>query len=208
MSGRKQIIEIWKTVVNVQMHFNDIEMRIRAMFVTIILALFVSIGFLIDKRIYLDFGTFRIQFYTAIPFFGIFGTWLFYFIDRYWYHRLLVGAVKHAIFIEKKYKNILPELSLSDAIGSSSPYSPRLFTRLMARLLVSDERFVKTGLLHSDGKMELFYKSVMLILAVVTIVLSFTGGIQFGRRNERPEISERRETPNGQPPAPPNASTQ
>jgi hypothetical protein len=51
-----------------------------------------------------------------VPLFGIFGAYLFYFIDRYWYHRLLVGSVKHAIEIEKKYKNEMPELSLMDLL--------------------------------------------------------------------------------------------
>ena len=32
---RTQIIEIWKTIVEVQRHFNDIAMRIRSMFITI-----------------------------------------------------------------------------------------------------------------------------------------------------------------------------
>ncbi len=46
---QKDIIEIWKAVVEVQKHFNDIEMRIRAMLVTILSALFASIGFMTDK---------------------------------------------------------------------------------------------------------------------------------------------------------------
>jgi sterol desaturase/sphingolipid hydroxylase (fatty acid hydroxylase superfamily) len=102
---RKQIIDIWKTVVGVQQHFNDISMRIRGMFVTILLALFASIGFLLDKKLNLRIYTFNFQFATLMPVFGILGTYLFYFIDRYWYHRLLVGSVKHAINIEKKYRN-------------------------------------------------------------------------------------------------------
>jgi hypothetical protein len=34
---------------------------------------------------------------TLVPLFGILGTFLFYFIDRFWYHRLLVGTVKLAL---------------------------------------------------------------------------------------------------------------
>ena len=88
---RKQIIEVWKTIVGVQQHFNDISMRIRSMFVTILLALFASIGFLVEKNLSLEIWVFNIRFSTLIPLFGIIGTYLFYFIDRYWYHRLLVG---------------------------------------------------------------------------------------------------------------------
>ena len=128
----KDVIEVWKSIVEVQKHFNEIEMRIRAMFVTIILALFAAIGFLMDKKIFLDLYFAKVAFATVVPLFGIFGTWLFYFIDRYWYHRLLVGFVNHAVFIEEKYKESIPELSLSEAIGKASPYKPRGFTKELA----------------------------------------------------------------------------
>jgi hypothetical protein len=49
--NKKQIIDIWKTIVGVQQHFNDIEMRIRSMFVTVLVALIASIGFLMDKKL-------------------------------------------------------------------------------------------------------------------------------------------------------------
>jgi hypothetical protein len=176
---RKEIIEIWKTIVEVQQHFIDISMRIRGMFVTILLALFASIGFLLDKKLSLDFGSFRVQFATLIPLFGVFGTWLFYFIDRFWYHRLLKGSVNHAITIEKKYKDDMPELSLSDAIGAVSPYKPGRMLNLLAKLFVSQDKYWETGQLHSDGKIELFYKSVMFVLIVVTIGLAYAGGVTF-----------------------------
>ena len=157
--------------------FNDISMRIRAMFVTILLALLASIGFLLEKHLSLNAWRFRIQYSILIPLFGIFGTYLFYFIDRYWYHRLLVGSVKHAIEIEKKYKAQLPELSLSEAIGRESPYRPRGLVLLLAKLLVSHPNFRNNSMLHSDGKIELFYKSVMLLLFIVSLALAGLGGI-------------------------------
>ena len=80
----KQIADAWKTVVGVQMHFNDIGMRIRGLFVTILLALFASIGFLLDKQLSLTVGRLNIQFATIVPIFGIFVAMLFYFMDRYW----------------------------------------------------------------------------------------------------------------------------
>jgi hypothetical protein len=179
---RKQVIEVWKAVVQVQQHFNDISMRIRSMFVTILLALFASIGFLYDKNVQIEIWNFDIKFAILVPLFGIFGAYLFYFIDRYWYHRLLVGSVKHAIDIEKRYKSEMPELSLSEAIGAESPYEPRGLVRWLACLLVSDDRFRKTRRLHSDGKIELFYKSVMLVLFLTTLTLAFFGNNAVGKR--------------------------
>ncbi|NPZ40020.1 hypothetical protein, partial [Pseudomonas aeruginosa] len=109
----KEIVEIWKAVVGVQMHFNDISMRIRSMFVTILLALFASLGFLLDKNLGLQVADYYVQFATILPVFGILGAYLFYFIDRYWYHRLLVGSVKQGLSIESKFRSELPELSLT-----------------------------------------------------------------------------------------------
>jgi hypothetical protein len=90
----------------------------------------------------------------------------------------LVGSVKHAIEIEKKYKYEMPELSLSEAIGRESPYAPRGWTRWLAKLLVSHEKFRENGELHSDGKIELFYKSVLLVLGITTVILIWQGGIR------------------------------
>lgn len=177
---RKDIIEIWKTVVEVQQHFNDIEMRIRSIFVTVLLALFASIGFLYEKHLSLDIGKLSIQFSTLLPLFGIFGAYLFYFIDRHWYHRLLLGAVLHGLEIERKYKRELPELSLSDAIGAQSPVEPKGVTWILAKLLVREERFKKTGKIHTDGKIELFYKSVAWILFFTFVLLAALGGVSWG----------------------------
>ena len=158
MSATKEVIDVWKTVVGVQMHFNDISMRIRSMFVTILLALFASIGFLLDRKWGLQVWRVNVQFATLLPLFGMLGTYLFYFIDRYWYHRLLIGSVKHGVLIEEKHKAELPELSLTAAIGAESPYEPRGFAWLIAKLIVSHDKFAKTGKLHSDGKIEFFYR--------------------------------------------------
>ncbi len=177
----KQVIEVWKTIVSVQQHFNDIEMRIRSIFVTVLLALFASIGFLLDKNLSLEVWIFKVRFITLIPLVGIVGTVLFYFMDRHWYHRLLIGSVLHGIEIERKYRSELPELSLSDAIGKESPFQPKGFIWLVACIVVREERFRTTGKIHSDGKIELFYKSMMLLLFLTFVVLAAIGGITFAR---------------------------
>ena len=87
--------------------------------------------------------------------------------------------MKHAIEIEKKYKAELPELSLSEAIGRESPYKPRGPVLWAAKLLVSHPNFKNSSMLHSDGKIELFYKSVMVVLLIVTLVLAALGGVTF-----------------------------
>ena len=178
----KQVIDVWKTIVGVQMHFNEIGMRIRGLFVTILLALFASIGFLFDKKLSLEVWRFNIQFAVLVPLFGIFATMLFYLMDRYWFHRLLKGSVNHAIQIEKKYKDSLPELSLSDEIGKESFFVPKGFLWLAAKCLVRHEKFREKGQLHSDGKLEIFYKSMISVLLLTLALLAFFGGITLDKK--------------------------
>ncbi|MER8570649.1 hypothetical protein NKH19_00660 [Mesorhizobium sp. M1338] len=180
---RNEVIEIWKSIIEVQRHFNDVSMRIRGMFVTILLGFFAALGFLLDQNLSIEIGDLRIKFSTLVPMFGLFATWLLYFIDRYWYHRLLVGSVKHGIAIEQQYKDEIPELSLSAKIGEESPFTPRWPLSWIANLLVSHDKFRQEGRLHSDGKIELFYKSVMLVLFLTMAVLSVGGGITFFDHN-------------------------
>lgn len=174
----KDVIEIWKTIVDVQRHFNDISMRIRGMFVTLLLAIFAAVGFLLNKELKLEVVVFDVQFATLVPLYGVFITYLFYFIDRYWYHRLLVGSVEHALGIETKYKDVLPELSLSEAIGKVSPYKPRCLVWCWAKVVcVRHDEFLSSGTLRSEGKIEFFYKSVIAVLLVTTVLVAVFGGI-------------------------------
>ncbi|MEH2524217.1 MULTISPECIES: hypothetical protein [unclassified Bradyrhizobium] len=179
----KQVIDVWKTVVGVQMHFNEIGMRIRGLFITILLALLASIGFLLDKGWALQLWRIDIQFAVLVPIFGVFGTLLFYLMDRYWFHRLLKGAVNHAIQIEKKYKVTIPELSLSDEIGKESFFVPKGLLWLAAKCFVSHDKFREKGQLHSDGKLEIFYKSMIFALFGISILVAVFGGITFDKKD-------------------------
>lgn len=193
---QERALEIWKTVIEVQKHFNDIGMRIRSMFVTILLGFFAAMGFLIDRNLTLEYGGVSIQYAIIVAVIGIYAAWLFYFIDRYWYHRLLVGSVNHAVTIEKKFRDTIPELALSEAIGEVSPYEPKWPISWWACLIVRHKKYRDTGKLHSDGKIELFYKSVMSVMVIAILVLSLTGGIGLGNiatKDESPTKAENTE---------------
>jgi hypothetical protein len=137
------------------------------------------LGFLIDKKVSFPVGPFDVQFSVVLPIAVAFGAYLFYFMDRYWYHRLLTGSVKHAIEIEKKYRDEIPELSLSDAIGKESPYILKWkLTKCLARLVVTEPRFRTAGKLHSDRKIELFYKPIIWISLVAALLIAAMGGVR------------------------------
>lgn len=175
---RANIIEIWKTVVEVQQHFNDIEMKIRGLFITIIVAIAAAQGFLLERRLSIPFGRVSILYATVLPWLGVVATYLFYFIDRHWYHRLLLGAVLQGAEIEEKYRDVLPELGLGAKISEKSPVELKnWFGRKVADWVVSDEKYKQTGKLHSDAKIELLYKSVVWLFIVWAILTALFAGI-------------------------------
>lgn len=163
---RDSIVEIWKTIVEVQQHFNEIEMKIRGLFITIVIAIGAAQGFLLEKRFSIPFRSVAILYADVMPLLGILAAYLFYFVDRYWYHRLLLGAVLQGGFIEEKYSEELPELGLGSKISQQSPIELRSrIVRSVANWVVTDERYKKTKKLHSDAKIEFFYKSIALLFA-------------------------------------------
>jgi hypothetical protein len=161
---RRSVIEIWKTIVEVQQHFNDIEMKIRSLFVTIVAAVGAAQGFLIEKSLSFPLGSVKVLYAIVLPLLGIVAAYLFYFMDRYWYHRLLMGAVLQGGMIEEKYKSELPELALGAKISKESPVELKNWlARKVADWVVTDDRYKNKGVLHSDAKIELFYKSIILL---------------------------------------------
>jgi hypothetical protein len=51
-----------------------------------------------------------------------------------------------------------------------------------AWLVVKEQRYKETGKLHSDGKIELFYKSIVVGLLLVTIIIALMGGVSLTRQ--------------------------
>ena len=83
-------IEIWKKIVDVQQHFNDLELRIRN-FALIVTGAFLGLGgyAIRDGGIINAFG-FEVSVAGLVVLSAIFPLFAFYFMDRLWYHRLLV----------------------------------------------------------------------------------------------------------------------
>jgi hypothetical protein len=164
--------------------------HVRGLFVTIVLALAAAEGFLIDKALSFSFGSVKVLYATFTPLVGIVGACLFYFMDRYWYHRLLMGAVKQGAFIEEKYAEELPELGLTAKIGETSPVDVAEWTSRPGRLgkkiadaLVTEAKYRRDAMLHSDAKIELFYKSIGYLFLLLFIVTILFIGVLFGDKS-------------------------
>jgi FMN phosphatase YigB (HAD superfamily) len=108
------VIEVWKKAVDVQQHFNDLELRIRNYALTVLGGLFAVIGFAIKEHVY-RWGLVGVLVAALVLLYA------FYFMDRHWYHRLLLGSVSQGSFIENRYRKSFPEMGLTTAIGISSP---------------------------------------------------------------------------------------
>jgi len=75
-----------------------------------------------------------------------------------------MGSILHGGSIEQKYANEIPELALGAKISEQSPVGLKnRLARKVADVVVSDERWVKHKRLHSDAKIEFFYKSIALL---------------------------------------------
>jgi hypothetical protein len=167
----KEIVELWKTAIDVEQHFNTVEMNVRNIFATIVVALIAGIGYSIKEKIAISFG---ISFAPVLSCAAIFITTLFYFVDRYWYHRLLVGSVREAMRLEAEISKISDvEIRLSRQISEVSPVKLPKLAEVFALLFVKEQRFQQDKKLHSDGKIELFYKSIMILFAFLALLTLF-----------------------------------
>jgi FMN phosphatase YigB (HAD superfamily) len=158
----KDVVDIWKKVVDVQQHFNDIELRIRNYALTIFTATVTGIGFLEKEKIEFTFNSLTIPASALLGLLGLFVLLAFWYMDRYWYHKLLLGAVKQGIYIEDKYSFTLPEMQLTKAIGESSP---QRFLKRKGKHLIK---------IHSSKKYWIFYGLIIVPLLFLCIVLIMT----------------------------------
>ncbi|GLQ17727.1 hypothetical protein [Maritalea porphyrae] len=114
-------LEIWKTVVSVQMHFNELELKIRNFAILSLGAILTIAGYSARADETTKILGQDIPYASIIMIAGCIIWLCFWFMDRHWYHRLLLGAVYHGIKIESKYENSRPTLSLSATIKENSP---------------------------------------------------------------------------------------
>ncbi len=99
---REHLLNAWKAIVEVQMHFNDMLMRIRNLAVTLILAVFGGAALSLQYELYFELSRFRFHLAALIITFGLVAWAAMWSVDRY-YHKLLVGAVSKSSEIEDTY---------------------------------------------------------------------------------------------------------
>lgn len=151
-------IEIWKKIVDVQQHFNDLELRIRN-FALIVTGAFLGLGgyAIKDAGVVKLFGL-EVSIAGLVVVSAIFPLAAFYFMDRLWYHRLLDGSVYAGIEAENALKDLGYKVDLGSKIKQHSPFRLVLTKRTMIR---------------SAAKMDLFYAILAGSLLLVAGFLGF-----------------------------------
>lgn len=177
-----QVIAIWKTSIDVQQHFNDLELRIRNFAVTLLVAIVGATAFSLKERYVVSIGSITFPLAAAILCAGIVGWLAFYFMDMHWYHRLLLGSVKHTVKIEKERAATKPELGLSRSIGDESPWP------LWGMFSI-----------HSSEKITLFYAAGFSVLAILTlmVLLATPSSLPDGPANANADVSHQSQAARG-----------
>lgn len=149
-----KVISIWEKTIDVQQHFNDIELRIRNIALTAFTFIIGGIGYLEKEQFSFTFNSIEIPYSTLLAIAGLIILIAFFYMDKYWYHRLLQGAVNHGSFIEQKWGKFLPEIKITQTIGEASPH-----------------KLLYIWNIHSKHKFRIFYGLLLVSLFALGIVL-------------------------------------
>jgi hypothetical protein len=115
-------IEIWKKIVDVQQHFNDLELRIRNFALGVTGAFLGLGGYAIKDGGFIQLFGINISIAGIVIFCAIIPLFAFYFMDRLWYHRLLDGAVAAGVEAESELKAMGYKVDLGTKISAASPF--------------------------------------------------------------------------------------
>lgn len=152
MTPEERLLEAWKKTVDVQMHFNELEMKVRSFAITVLAAFLAAVGFVLKENLEVELFGFELSLTGMILLAALLCWGAFYLMDRLWYHRLLRGAVNHGIELESKAKETFPELDLANQIGLASPVE------------------IRGKKLGSDRKIDFFYGVIGLVICIAALV--------------------------------------
>jgi hypothetical protein len=148
----EMVIDIWKTTVAVQQHFNDLELRIRNYAITVLAAVVGVAAYSIKENLEIAVSGHGIPVGSVVLLSGIIPWMAFYLMDRWWYHMLLYGAVQHGMRVERSLASILPDIDLTASIGKSSSIH------------------LGKKAIHSKTKMDVFYFAIAVLLLFLAIL--------------------------------------
>jgi hypothetical protein len=91
----KLILEEWKTVIQTQMHFNDMIMKMRTTGISVVLAVFGAAAYSLQyNKLYLTISGYSFHASVLIIAFGLGMLVGVFSLDYFYYYKMLLGAVK------------------------------------------------------------------------------------------------------------------
>jgi phosphoglycolate phosphatase len=135
----KSLIELWKQTVDVQKSFNTISWQIRGLGISAITAAYAGAGLAHARDVTVTAFKVDLAAAGAILSLGLLLWWGLWYMERSWYHKLLVGAGNQAQHLEREMRDILedPRVGLSHDITDASHNRPWIFRRALRLRRVS-----------------------------------------------------------------------
>ena len=113
--------EAWKQVIAVQMHFNDVCLRIRSFGVAAMGVILAASGISNNQMTIYSLSGAKLS-SVQVSLLAALVIWVAcFFADRFWYHQLLLAAVKHGQKLEEKLSKRISGVSLTSSIADSFP---------------------------------------------------------------------------------------
>lgn len=187
----KIVLEMWKKTVEVQQHFNDLELRIRNFALIVVGALLALGGYAVRETVTLSVLGFNLSAAGLIIWSALIPLAAFYFMDRWWYHRLLKGAVAAGIPLEATLKDRGYPVALGEEISKASPFEWRVWGRRGEDDKSPFWKFPKRKM-HSESKMDFFYFALGLAIFLVGLSLINVVEIEASSLRRAPEASDQK----------------
>ena len=152
-----QKIELWKTTVGTQQHFNTLQLQLRNFVLTLYLAILATVGYTLKEQLHIEIFGFLTSTASLACLAGFVIVFAFYYID-WGYYQLLKGAVSHGHIIEESLRNDnLPEAGQAGSISTSS----------------SAKRFLGIFPKGSSARFHLFYTFLLIGLVATAAFAHF-----------------------------------
>ncbi len=145
-------IEAWKQTIAVQLHFNDLELRIRAFGLT-------TIGVILGLAGLDAAGTNTLVLAAALVIWPA-----FFLMEILWYHPLLKAAVEHGQAIENLGPEPMITLKAKDAQGKVTDVKASLISLTRQISFASSNNPLG---LHSTAKMIIYYLVIWVALWII-----------------------------------------
>jgi hypothetical protein len=117
----KDVVTAWAKSLDVQQHFNDLELRIRNFAISLLVAVMGRTALALKEQYTVQIGDQQVSLAIVILLAGILGWFAFYFMDRHWYHRLLIGSVKYTPPLQLKNSSCMHSCVQRDHVINFRP---------------------------------------------------------------------------------------